>query len=579
MAEKTPTLQRFITSLDQCLREMSVEEIRAALLVRANELPGVQRNAFLSIFTSTPFTPPGNEMPDTTWPVDDDPLLDEIDAFVAGLASGKYFEGYGWDDEIHDQRSFGDESWVWEMDDLLLGAQDAFLAGELGLARGAYQRLLEAFGLDQETGAFCGPEPAVEMLQTDVPEAEARYLRAIYETTPAAERAAVLAGEWFDVPTGHPVPSLCAVREARHQDLPGLEQFLPAWIAQLRSIGDKGPEVRQLLTEATELYGGVDGLAVLAHDIGPAQAELYLDWVQALRRADRDTDAAAAAREALRTVAPYGETRARIAEQLADVVTDEPDEVLAARTSAWRAAPTQARLLTLHRAATITGQVSQTMAAEVEALEATEHPDRLPGALRAALFLLAGRVEDAVELLHGPPGKNPRRTASRVLVPYLLAAGCAGPQRPEWPSTRLAGLLGSVNQMDLWEWTDVDRPDVSDPTGDEPAPLSALLADRIAIEADDPALRLQRREAALQEVDRQVEVIISAKARGQYARAASLLASCAEAITLEEGAQSGTLFVSQSRDRYPRHVAFRRELDTVIQQTPLVTPPPTRTAR
>lgn len=28
-----------------------------------------------------------------------------------------------------------------------------------------------------------------------------------------------------------------------------------------------------------------------------------------------------------------------------------------------------------------------------------------------------------------------------------------------------------------------------------------------------------------------------------------------------------------------RHVAFRRELDTVIQQTPLVTPPPTRTAR
>jgi len=578
MAEKTPTLQRFITSLDQRLREMSVEEIRAALLVHADELTGAQRNAFLSIFTSTPFTP-GNEMPDTTWPVDDDPLLDEIDAFVASLASGKYFEGYGWDDEIHDQRSFGDESWVGEMDDLLLGAQDAFLAGELGLARVAYQRLLEAFGLDQETGTFCGSEPAVEMLQTDVPEAEARYLRAIYETTPAAERAAVLAGEWFDLPTWRPVPSLGAVREARHQDLPGLEQFLPAWITQLRSIGDKGTEVRQLLTEATELYGGVDGLAVLARDAGPAQAELYLDWVQALRRADRDTDAAAAAREALHTVAPYGETRARIAEQLADVVAEEPDEVLAARTSAWRAAPTQARLLTLHHAATITGQVSQTMAAEVEALEATGDPDRLPGALRAALFLLAGRVDDAVELLHGPPGTDPRRTASRLLVPYLLAAGCAGPQRPEWPSTRLAGLLGSVNQMDLWEWTDVDRPDVSGPTGDEPAPLSALLADRIAIEADDPALRLQRREAAVQEVDRQVEVIISGKARGQYARAASLLASCAEAITLEEGAQSGTLFVSQSRDRYPRHVAFRRELDTVIQQTPLVTPPPTRTAR
>lgn len=579
MAEKVPTLQRFITSLDQRLQEMSVEEIRAALLVHANELPGAQRNAFLSIFTSAPSTRQDNEMPDTTWPVDDDPLLDEIDAFVASLASGKYFEGYGWDDEIHDQRSFGDESWVWEMDDLLLGAQDAFLAGELGLSRAAYQRLLEAFDLDQETGAFCGPEPAVEMLQTDVPEAEARYLRAIYETTPAAERATVLADEWFDLPTWHPVPSLSAVREARHQDLPGLEQFLPAWIAQLRSVGEKGPEVRRLLTEATELYGGVDGLAVLAREAGPAQAELYLDWVQALRRADRDTDAAAAAREALRTVDAYGETRASIAEQLADLVADEPDEVLAARTSAWRAAPTQARLLTLHHAATITGQVPQTMAAEVEALEAAEDPDRLPGALRAALFLLAGRVDDAVELFHGPPGLNPRRAASRVLVPYLLAAGCAGPRRPEWPSSRLAGLLGSVNQMDLWEWTDVDRPDVSGPTGDVPTPLSALLTEQIAVEADDPALRLQRLEAALHEVDRQVEVIISGKARGQYARAARLLACCAEAITLEEDAQAGTLFVSQRRDRYPRHVAFRRELDMAIAQTPLVTPPPTRTTR
>jgi hypothetical protein len=68
MAEKTPTLQRFISSLDQRLREMSVEQIRAALLVRANELPGAQRNGFLSMFTSTPFTRQDNEMPDTTSP-------------------------------------------------------------------------------------------------------------------------------------------------------------------------------------------------------------------------------------------------------------------------------------------------------------------------------------------------------------------------------------------------------------------------------------------------------------------------------------------------------------------------------
>jgi hypothetical protein len=62
------------------------------------------------------------------------------------------------------------------MDALFASAQDALLGGQLSLARAAYQRLLAAFGSDEEMGAFCGPEPPVEMVTTDVPEAESRYL-------------------------------------------------------------------------------------------------------------------------------------------------------------------------------------------------------------------------------------------------------------------------------------------------------------------------------------------------------------------------------------------------------------------
>ena len=51
----------------------------------------------------------------------------------------------------------GDESWVGAMDDLFAAAADAFLAGDLALARDAYGRLLGAFDLDQEVGTFCGP--------------------------------------------------------------------------------------------------------------------------------------------------------------------------------------------------------------------------------------------------------------------------------------------------------------------------------------------------------------------------------------------------------------------------------------
>lgn len=96
----------------------------------------------------------------------------------------------GWDDDLHDERSFGDESWADEMDDLLGGAETAFLDGDLDLARIAYEPLLKAF--ERHAEGFCGPEEPERMLSTDVGEAKARYLRAVYETTPLSERADTL---------------------------------------------------------------------------------------------------------------------------------------------------------------------------------------------------------------------------------------------------------------------------------------------------------------------------------------------------------------------------------------------------
>jgi hypothetical protein len=76
------------------------------------------------------------------------------------------------------------------MDDLLGGAETAFLDGDLDLARIAYEPLLKAF--ERHAEGFCGPEEPERMLSTDVGEAKARYLRAVYETTPLSERADTL---------------------------------------------------------------------------------------------------------------------------------------------------------------------------------------------------------------------------------------------------------------------------------------------------------------------------------------------------------------------------------------------------
>lgn len=124
MAEKRLTLQRFLTSLDHRLGELTVEDIRADLLTHARGLPSDQRAALLRVFTAT--RPATHEQPgDHDVSVRKDTLLENIDAFAHAVRSGRYFLGFGWDHEIHEERSFGDEAWVAEMDGLFTEAHDA----------------------------------------------------------------------------------------------------------------------------------------------------------------------------------------------------------------------------------------------------------------------------------------------------------------------------------------------------------------------------------------------------------------------------------------------------------------------
>ena len=59
-----------------------------------------------------------------------------------------------------------------------------FLAGNYDLAVKVYGKLLRAFHLEEEIGHFCGPDLPESMIDTDLEEAKARDLRAVYKTTP-----------------------------------------------------------------------------------------------------------------------------------------------------------------------------------------------------------------------------------------------------------------------------------------------------------------------------------------------------------------------------------------------------------
>jgi hypothetical protein len=168
----------FLGQLDQRLDALTIDELRRRIVRYAERLPTREREPFLNVFASGPEEPAAGSV----HPGGDPDLLSDIDAFIAQVDSGAYRDDSRWDDEDDDGRSWADDSWAEEMDQLFAGAAEVFLTGDMATAGAAYGRLLDAF--------FRGLDAA--MVSTDVSEATARCLRALYETTPSGGRAAAV---------------------------------------------------------------------------------------------------------------------------------------------------------------------------------------------------------------------------------------------------------------------------------------------------------------------------------------------------------------------------------------------------
>lgn len=597
---RTPTLglRPFLDELERRLSALDPEEVRQVLLDRAQSLSAGQRASFLEIFPAperialgrrAAAEPPADVVPDE----DAQALLANVDAFIDAVRAGTYFAGWGWDHELHEERAFGDESWVVEMDVLFEAAGAAFVAGSLELARDAYGKLLAAFSLDEEVGTFCGDRPATEMVETDLGEAKARYLRALYETTPAGERAARLVESLDELDHLGPPASLQAVAETRRTLLPDLDAFLPAWIEELAAVPQagygfaRGP--RRLLAEAAALHRGAEGLADLARRPGPDQAEAYLDWVDHLARDARTTEALAVVSEGLAAICSPGDGRARLAERLAGLAQSQGDAGLALEgcRQAWRGAPSVTRLLNLARACP-DAELAAVLDEEAALLSAPRARRGAKGALldghrcrpACALLLAAGRVREATSVLReaGPSlGWSSPDHPEPVVVAYLLvaASGQSGP--PTEPGSLLAELfLGTdtpawAHGLDPCVW----RGRHTSPEGDGPT-LADLLARSIEVLSPSPAERHRLLEQAMGIVDARVASVVAAQHRGAYRRAAGLVAACAETMALATGAGAASDFIAGWHARHPRHSAFRAELDRATRASPFLSLPPRR---
>src|SRR5215470_1891491 len=558
-----------------------MDGIVAALVSHAQRLPASSRQEFLDIFSRPGIRPPV---------LPDDQLLADIDDFSRRVRDGQ-FDGSrdrydDWRDDPYDDdypsdddyRS--DDEWVPEADALFAMTAEAFLADRLEVAREAYCRLFPLFRpVHQEGGGL----ESWMLETTDVTEAAARYLRCVYETSPLRQRGLIMYREYIVL---HPslsgrLPLLRDIVATRRGDLPCLDVFLPAWIDTLLTKPATPPagHRRRLVTEAALLQSGLDGLADLARRPGPHQPGTYLDLIDALTEAGEVSLAADAARKAL-TLAPVAPgALAQAADRLAELSTrlGDPTGAVEARRRAWRVAPTRERLLALAASAQAAGTRDEILAAE--ASYARTSTDRLA----CELFLLAGQLDvAAAALTHAQPrGWSRSDHPGPVVLPYLLVAATAAP--PPAADTQLGHLFAAMDDIPAapnhydpefggggWalDTTEEELPGHNASGRSGAGSLAALLTSQITA-APAPAHRRQQWLAtAATVVERRIEAIVGNKHRSAYARAASLTVAYAEALIIT-GVGDGNAYIASMRQRYPRHTAFRAELDDATYSSAL----------
>ena len=260
---------------------------------------------------------------------------------------------------------------------------------------------------------------------------------------------------------------------------------------------------------------------------------------------------------------------AEAADRLADLEADlgDPGAAVQARRRAWTSGPTRRRLLAMAATSREAGVLPETLAAEADALTGSGSAGGGTGRLRCELLLLAGRVDEVSAVLSAadPLGWHHADHPGPVVLPVLWAAALGAAPAPD--AGHLGALFANID-LDpavlpgLEDWPPTRQPSAR-PERPEPAgpTLTGLLADAIRAMAADAKRRQAWLTAAAAVTDARITAIVSGKHRGAYARAASLAHAHAETLAGLGQVPQAHAYLAAVRARFPRHVAFRGELD------------------
>ena len=575
--DKIP-LKAFWEAVEQRLAACSAEELRAILRAMARETPPGQRQAFLEKLNRVEEPPVAAEEL-----LEQEDLLADIDDLAhelrAAMEQAEYWEErYAWGEyPYHEEDSLGPYvEFVEPLTELFDRAQAAFDYGNRPLARAAYQKLFELLRLEDDYGRGVS---ASDLPDVDIDAAQARYLRAVYETEPPTRRPEVLFEQMQQVRTwlfrGRPM--LEDLVRVSPEPLPDWERFLNDWIAFLRT--QDGKEADAWLREAVRLSQGTRGLELLARTEGKKRPRAYLDWVAALEQEGRYREVLAAAQEALRSLPQKLPIRAAIADYLCAAAErlNETDVLRAGRWEAFAAKPTLSRLLDLWEVTPAGSQRTTQMRQAARYLEEylanpprpqpvvgwieddLERPAWVSKSVLAHAYLLAKDFDAAHRLAAGENVLGWSRPDNpQGLVVSLFLGLLSGRSLSALPPN-LSQLWQASLQASTGSWYDYDEKQNS-----LLRRLKRAYEEQMTGVPWEGEKRAKMLAWCLEVARERVNAIVSNKHRKAYDRAAMLITACAEVLRLQGANREATALLDEVRTRFPRHRAFQAELKAAI---------------
>jgi len=602
---KTMTLKEFAAALKSRLDRYTHEELKKIILARGMTLPPRERALFLDEFV----LPDKEEGKKKTRKKDREEegklLLKDIESFGRRVDKSEYTDGWGWDDQYHDERALGDDHWVAEIDDLFDRVRDIYEDGDYQTARRAFESLLNIYREGGEEGKFSGYDHD-DMIETDIHETTLKYLRCIYLTELPSDRAGAIWKAISGISYDARDLNIYGLINIAAEELPQFEDFGQRWLEFLKK--QKVTALSSGLTrEAVRLFRGIAGLETLATEDGLKYPGAFIEWLEALKNKKNDEEMIRAASLGLERLPARLCIRSKIADFLHDAAIrlNKRDLIDRSLKEALFADPCLDRLLNaLDYAGNAEGrrrildeflallEILKNMKRGAPRWEVDQSPDLLEreasGSLSLQCRLLKGDYEIAAAMMEKskPLGWSLGEDPGVLGVPFFLMAGW---NQEKNPTANLSALWSEatdprplfsidIDDRDYDEADDDDDDDDDDgavdkvrPGRQRPAKTDSRFRkylEGVLKEFPVPAVEQEKHFTLAKKIAlKRIEAIVGNKRRKSYWKAAELLLAVAEVYWSNDRTTEGRMLIDRMKNKYNRHTAFRAELRTLAQKS------------